>query len=147
MQHLLIDGMKNILPALATILLLGGGVFTEANAATIYKCVVAGRFVYSNIAADCAGAEKSETLAPVPVDKYPLDLGVRKTMGAADRAYLAGMSTVIPRYSIDPRDDLYGDPLPLVEPDLSRPEFSGNNPSGYHDRRGILNNPRIHSPH
>lgn len=122
--------------------MLGTGVFTEANAAT-FKCKSGERTVYSNIESDCATAENKKIITAYNVDKYPLDLGVRKVMGAAAHAYLAGMSTVIPPYGIDPRDDLYGDPLPLVVPDLSRPEFSGNNPSGYHSRNVILNNSRI----
>jgi hypothetical protein len=66
-------------------------------------------------------------MTQVAVDKYPLDVGVRKgKMGDAARAYLSGQSLVIPHYGIDPRDDVYGEPTPLIVPDLSRAEYNGN---------------------
>lgn len=121
------SNVKNIirLYTQATALLLGFGVFADAEAAT-FKCIVGGRTVYSNVAADCNAAEKKETLAAVYTEKYPLDLGARKVMGAAAHAYLAGMSLTIPRYETNRRDDLYGEPTPMIVPDLSHAEYNGN---------------------
>ena len=109
---------------LATLLLLGMSVFTDASA-DVYKCVTGGRVTYSTLASDCAIADTKTTLARVPVDKYPLDVGVRKgKMGDAAHAYLRGMSTTIPHYS-NAEDN--ADMPELVVPDLSRPEYSGSN--------------------
>lgn len=106
---------------LATILLFSVGVFTEANA-TVYKCLLGGRIVYSNVASTCDHAEENLPVTQVAVDKYPLDLGVHHEMGAAAHAFLRGMSTEIPHYSNVP--DYSGTP-DIVVPDLSRPEYSG----------------------
>lgn len=104
-------------------MLLGTGVITDAHAATIYKCVSGGHVTYSNISADCASADKTETLVPVPVEKYPLNLGVPKAMGTAAHVYLRGMNLTIPRYTQD--TEYYGSPIYIKVPDLSLPEYLG----------------------
>lgn len=119
--------MKNIikLHTLTITLLLGLSVFADAYAAT-FKCVIGGHTVYSNVATDCNAVENKKIITAYNVDKYPLDLSAHKEMGAAAHAYLAGMSLTIPRYETNSRDDLYGEPTPMIVPDLSRAEYHGN---------------------